>query len=642
MADSQNGFRFVAPVGADYAPLRDARPLSSLPVLSLKSTEPLPRTSGGLVDCSESAIEQGVADGRLWRPSPVGVNGKTLLCKCPECSAPLSIRVWLLTVNCWRCGASVAIDELECAFETVADAAMPVARAKEVPIASTPAAEDDVVNAAGIAGAPEPPPLTEPAVRFRVVDLFDNTPAWLASLMVHLILLILLALLHFNSLRLDESITLSTNVGRSDTEDVNARMVDRIDNVDFELPVPESDLPTNRQQREQLVLANEEAKVLRIDPNEPHPELPDLAQLKRVIGSDVDQRTLAVRDPRIRVDMIRREGGTTLTEAAVARGLQWMAAHQAEDGSWNTYAFNRCDNCRRRCDGAGSLGSESAGTSLCLLPFLGAGQTHLTGRYKDVVSKGLRWLIDHQKEDGDLRAETVGQAGMYAHGQATIVLCEAYALTRDETLRQPAQNAVNFIVGAQHGGGGWRYYPGEDGDTSVVGWQLMALQSARAAGLQVPAETMELAGHFLDTVSSHDGSRYAYRPNQRATHVMTAEAMLCRMYMGWKRDDPALLSGLEYLIDRHPPQAGDFNMYYWYYGTQAFHHVGGSSWRKWNKRVRDILVQTQHSSGHIAGSWDPRGPHASVGGRLYVTALAVCTLEVYYRHAPIFRQLDLY
>jgi hypothetical protein len=390
------------------------------------------------------------------------------------------------------------------------------------------------------------------------------------------------------------------------------------------------------------VVANQLAQTLRIDPNEPHPELPDLAQLKRVIGSDVEQRTLAVRDPRIRVDMIRREGGTTLTEAAVTRGLQWMATHQNDDGSWSTHAFQRCESCRRRCDGAGSLRSESAGTSLCLLPFLGAGQTHFTGRYKDNVSTGLRWLIDHQRDDGDLRGETIGQAGMYAHGQAAIVLCEAYALTRDESLRVPAQKAIDFIVQAQHPGGGWRYQPGEDGDTSVVGWQLMALQSARAGGLVVPEQSIELAGHYLDTVASGEGSRYAYRPRQSPTHIMTAEALLCRMYMGWTMEDPALGMGLDYLVERHPPRASEFNIYYWYYATQALHHAGGRNWRAWNKQIRDILVQTQRTSGHMAGSWDPHGPHAAVGGRIYVTALAVCTLEVYYRHAPIFRQIDLY
>jgi hypothetical protein len=231
---------------------------------------------------------------------------------------------------------------------------------------------------------------------------------------------------------------------------------------------------------------------------------------------------------------------------------------------------------------------------------------------------------------------------MYAHGQATIVLCEAYALTRDESLRLPAQKAIDFIVHAQHPGGGWRYQPGEDGDTSVVGWQIMALQSARAGGLVVPEETIELAGHYLDTVANHEGSRYAYRPRQNPTHVMTAEALLCRMYMGWTMENPALDMGLDYLMERHLPRASEFNIYYWYYATQAMHHAGGRNWSEWNKQIRDILVQTQRTSGHMAGSWDPNGPHAAVGGRIYVTALAVCTLEVYYRHAPIFRQIDLY
>ena len=88
------------------------------------------------------------------------------------------------------------------------------------------------------------------------------------------------------------------------------------------------------------------------------------------------------------------------------------------------------------------MSSDTAGTSLVLLPYLGAGQTHLTGRYKDAVSAGLRWLVQHQAPNGDLRAGSSGNSGMYAHGQATIVLCEAFAMTGDEELRVPAQKAV--------------------------------------------------------------------------------------------------------------------------------------------------------------------------------------------------------
>jgi hypothetical protein len=237
---------------------------------------------------------------------------------------------------------------------------------------------------------------------------------------------------------------------------------------------------------------------------------------------------------------------------------------------------------------------------------------------------------------------------MYAHGQAAIVLSEAYLMTGDEELRLPAQKAIDFIVAAQYRDGGWRYRPATEtppqeqvSDTSVVGWQLMALQSARAAKLKVPPETFELAGNYLDQAQSHDGARYAYQPRNRATHVMTAEALLCRIYLGWDRSNPALLDGIRWLADEHLPAESEPNIYYWYYGTQAFHHVGGEEWDRWNRRMRDVLVAMQEKNGTQAGSWEPRGEHASAGGRVYMTALAVCSLEVYYRHLPIFRQIDL-
>ena len=65
-------------------------------------------------------------------------------------------------------------------------------------------------------------------------------------------------------------------------------------------------------------------------------------------------------------------------------------------------------------------------------------------------------------------------------------MCEAYGLSQDPGLRRSAQKAINYIVNAQHDGGGWRYGPARPGDTSVTGWQIMALKSGQMAGLDVP------------------------------------------------------------------------------------------------------------------------------------------------------------
>ena len=277
--------------------------------------------------------------------------------------------------------------------------------------------------------------------------------------------------------------------------------------------------------------ADADAAELRIDPNSRDPFLPDLQAVRQRVRTTTGiPSTLAVRDPRIRVEVVSEEGGTTLTEAAVSRGLRWLSRHQDSDGRWSLDNFDHSPGCT--CTGGG-LHSDSAATSLALLPYLGAGQTHLAGHYRETVSRGLRWLLAEQEDNGDLRGDSEGNSGMYAHGQGAIVLCEAFLMTGDEVFRDPAQRAIDFIVKAQHSAGGWRYSPGDRGDTSVLGWQLMALQSARAAGLRVPAETFESAAHYLDSVAHDEGARYAYQPRLNPTHVMTAEALLCRLYLGW-------------------------------------------------------------------------------------------------------------
>jgi hypothetical protein len=327
------------------------------------------------------------------------------------------------------------------------------------------------------------------------------------------------------------------------------------------------------------------------------------------------------------------------TEAAVARGLQWLAAHQNANGSWSLDAYHRAGDCKGRCRGGG-FNSDVSGTALALLPFLGAGQTHLEGMYKDEVRRGLEWLINRQEPDGDFPSP-FRNSHMYAHGQAALAVCEAYALTQDSWLRDPAQRAINFIVDAQHHAGGWRYQPGDAGDTSVVGWQLMALRSAQLGYLNVPPDVFKRANAYLDSAQATSlGDRYCYMPNSGPSHVMTAEALLCRQYSGWPQDHPALVSGVKHLLEEHLPRGGrEVNMYYWYYATQVMHHMGGEAWQTWNYQMRDLLVDLQETKGHLAGSWTPRGGHDTAGGRVYMTALAVCTLEVYYRHLPLYKAM---
>ena len=343
----------------------------------------------------------------------------------------------------------------------------------------------------------------------------------------------------------------------------------------------------------------------------------------------------AGRSQRSRAELVATGGGSSMSEASVAAGLRWLADHQLDDGSWRLDKFHEAQLCRGRCGGLGGP-CDTGSTALALLPFLAAGQAHTSGPYATVVSSGLLWLKQHQAESGDLRGVGIGQ--MYAHALATIALCEAFALTKDKSLADPAQRALDFIADAQHQQGGWRYVPHQPGDTSVVGWQVMALRSGQLAYLRVADRVLAGAGRFLDHAQVYPApALYTYTPGGPATRTMTAEGLLCRQYLGWPHNSPGLVKGVDYLLENLPRRDSP-DIYYWYYGTQVLHHFGGEPWELWNSHMRDTLVEMQSGSGHEAGSWDPVGPFADSGGRLYMTSLALLTLEVYYRHMPLYQK----
>ncbi|HWA99839.1 MAG TPA: prenyltransferase/squalene oxidase repeat-containing protein [Pirellulales bacterium] len=570
--------------------------------------------------------------GALW------LDGDVLSCACPDCAAPMSIRLWLRLADCWRCGASVELTNEQHALALrLLEArtrgqpgqrwSQPVERPQPAPQpAAAPAARMPVLPPPRQAPATESPEAVAPLPNYLITSS-------LVSLLVHMVLIILLGL-WFTEPR-ETSVPLLLSATISDVHQPGeARIFDRLDEgTKFAAPDLKP-LPSS-------------AEVASFDKREPLAEvIPTIALPSGDVLSALGPPTivptldggrgnlLAGRNPHLRASMLKAEGGTTETEAAVARGLQWISKHQDADGHWSLDHFADAGNCD--CGDRGGH-SDTAGTALALLPFLGAGQSHWNGGYHMTVAKGLRALLDRQGADGDLRGEGVGT--MYAHGQAAIALCEAYAMTKDSLLHAPAQRAIDFIVAAQHPAGGWRYRPGQAGDTSVVGWQLMALRSAQTAGLNVPEQTFARAMKFLDTVQYQRGQgMFSYMPHGSPSEAMTAEGLLSRQYSGWKLDDPAMVAGIAWLAKRHPVDPERPNMYYWYYATQAIHHFGGPTWEQWNADMRDALVASQETQGHEAGSWTPRREHDVRGGRLYMTALAVCTLEVYYRHLPLYQR----
>ncbi len=484
--------------------------------------------------------------------------------------------------------------------------------------------------------------------RGRREAFLTQVPAWLASMAVHTALLLTLALLTVGVVVRHDPLIGDLMVDPTPVEDEAFEDLPPIelwedpkDETVEPLPTDDVTLPPDDVFVETTGPSDDEASPLQVqvDVNSPELGMEWIDPSKSVRPGP--ERGFGKRNPKdiFPTDKPPRDDDSG-PNLPIARALRWIAEHQYANGGWN-FDHTAAPRCQGKCGNPGAYRKAVNGaTAIALLPFLGCGVTHKDGppAYRKTVDRGLYFLINRMKSGGSFHEE---EGTMYSHGLAAICLTEAYGMTRDQKLRAPAQGAINFIVQSQDpGGGGWRYHPRQQGDTSVVGWQLMALKSGYMAYLSVPATTSQKAMRFLDSVQANNGANYGYLTPSTEAGACTAIGLLSRMYYGWGKDNPALESGVRWLDQKGP---SPHDMYYNYYASQVMHHYGGAEWHRWNRTMRTMLEDTQVTDrkSHENGSWFAVGGHdhgTDKGGRLYKTALATMTLEVYFRYAPIYKQ----
>jgi HEAT repeat protein len=365
---------------------------------------------------------------------------------------------------------------------------------------------------------------------------------------------------------------------------------------------------------------------------------------------------------------------TEQTEAAVQRGLRWLARHQDADGAWDPQRYFEHDP-------PGQVGSREGArvqldpigtTALTVLAFLGAGYSPLEGKYKDAIARGLEYVMARQMVDGDyLKNDLIGG---YNRPIALIALAEAYNITRDPRYRPPVQAGSDFISAIQNSLGGWRYRVViETTDTSCCSWNAFALMTARKSGLKVREMVLEGIRTVFDAYSSEvrdqredfiehldpeygfdvgTGTKYKHWTGYQnpsfpdSKYATTALGLMTRIFLGYRRTHPFCIGAanciLEDFFEEVPPRENwakyrsqfEYPTYAWYYGTLAMHQMGGRYFREWNEVIQRIVPGTQAKEGPDEGSW-PVWNHDMVGGRLYTTCMGVLTLETYYRYLPV-------
>ena len=338
------------------------------------------------------------------------------------------------------------------------------------------------------------------------------------------------------------------------------------------------------------------------------------------------------------------------TQRALKRGLDWLASHQNDDGSW----------------GDSAKGNMSAYTGLAILAFLGHGEDTSSIRYGPTVLRGLKRLLGYLGEKG------AGVRGGYRHAIVLYAISEAYAMTKIPMLQNAMDNGMRKLIAGENSVGSFNYgynnafdakIGGPRSDLSVAGWNYQAMKAAFSAGCSTNgfenAYDKAIALGLKKTHFAKTGFRYGAKGGPSPS--MTAVGTLCLQLMGEGRSKE-VGAGVKYLerpsesIFRWKPAKGGrvkpWSLYQWYYQTQVFFqaYLGkGGKWRKFDKMFSKELVRNQKRDGRWESPAFEHG-YAKSGGEnslkgidqpVYSTAMCCLMLEVYYRYLTTFKVAKL-
>jgi len=328
---------------------------------------------------------------------------------------------------------------------------------------------------------------------------------------------------------------------------------------------------------------------------------------------------------------------------AIAKGANFLLRCQENDGAY----YDREKGERDR--------HETALTGLAVLALCGAGhQPADKTPHGQSLKRAVDFLLRADRQDPDGYLGRLDNSRMYGHGIATLALTELLGMGADKNqdliLRGRCRKAIDLILRSQlvrkrdgRHEGGWRYTPhSPDADLSVSVWQLMALRSAKNAGLEVGKDAIDRAAKYLKaSYTSQSGAAtperavggFAYQPGQRPDYSMTSAGMLAMVIAG-HYEAPEVFGAANWLRANKVDAESRWFYYGTYYYAQAMFQRGGDYALEGRREIERLLLPRQLDDGSWHGS---QGQEYGVG-KIYGTSLALLSLGVRNHYLPIYQR----
>jgi hypothetical protein len=298
---------------------------------------------------------------------------------------------------------------------------------------------------------------------------------------------------------------------------------------------------------------------------------------------------------------------------AINNGLRFIAAQQKDDGGF---------------------GKDSHQPALALMAFLLQGHIPGHGEYGEVMEGCISFLVARGKDQDGFLGTGTHHGGMYEHGLALLALSEAWGQSKNPKIREVLRDGVNVLLRCQNEKGGWRYSPKiTPADVSVTAMELVALCSAREAGIAVPQKSIDKAAGYILGCQDEESGGFGYVGPGGPGFPRSAAGTLALMLSG-KREHHSVRRGMIYLKsedDAKFSMDGKKEAYHYahYYAIQSMYQASEREFKDWYPKIIKELLKSQDATGKIG-----TGAH----GPVYSTSMSILVLGVPYRYLPIYQR----
>ncbi len=295
------------------------------------------------------------------------------------------------------------------------------------------------------------------------------------------------------------------------------------------------------------------------------------------------------------------EKQTVNAEEMSRKALDFIRRSQQADGSWGDKQW-----------------PQNVGvTALCCLALFAEGNLPNVGPSGRQLTRGLEFLLDHAREDGQIVSRDVYRLGpMYDHSWATLCLLQAYGnMPWRRDMRDKISLAIQLLLKYQKVDGGWRYKMMREGasDTLVTVNVLYSLRLGVRAGFAVPQESIDRALAFINSQAEQEGDQFTgwwrYRAGGEIGSPTVAACGAIALFMNAKDtsdfEDPkikATIDTLRYVHDRYTVNdllEMPYVHYGAFYGSQAMYNAGNENWHPYFKKMLEVFAASQKSDGQF-------------------------------------------